>query len=63
MSAKTLRVLTECVTLHSGSICALMAQLSAEELGWEKEDSRFTSWLWAILMLKEILILELPKAS
>lgn len=31
-------------------------------VGWGKEVCCLTSWLWAILMLKEILILELPNA-
>ena len=63
MLAKTLWVWTECFTLHPRYICALLTQLNADELDWEKEDCCLTSWLWAILTLKEILILELPNAG
>jgi hypothetical protein len=40
----------------------MLAQLNADELDWGKEVCCLTSRLWAILMLKEILILELPNA-
>lgn len=62
MLVKTLLIWTECFTSHPRYICAMLAQLNANELEWGKEICCLTSRIWAILMLKEILILELPNA-